>query len=321
MQAHYRRTGLFITGLLVIGILPFALGAHLTAVLILAAVYTIIVAGLNLFMGYTGQISFGHNAFAAIGGYASAILATRLGWPPILTIPLAALLSGATAAIVGYPTLRLRGHYLAMATLALGLMTMEIAIQWRTLTQGSFGISAIPALGIGPWALVSDLDYYYAYWALAVIAVWISHRIHRSRLGFALRAIAGNEDAARSLGVDVTRYKVLVFVISAVFASVGGSLFAHYVTYISPEVFGLYMVVLLFTMLFVGGIGTTLGPMFGAIAIGILPELLRGFNEGREMLYGALLLAILLFAPRGLYGFLNFFVSRWGAADRTIART
>lgn len=291
-----------LVGLVILAALPDVVGVHFTAVLIVAAVYTVIAVGLNLFMGYTGQISFGHNAFAAIGAYTSAIQATRLGWPPLLTIVLATLLAAAVAVVVGYPTLRLRGHYLAMATLALGMMTMEIALQWKGLTEGSFGISAIPPTGIGRWALTSDRAYYYAYWAVAVLAVWISHRIRHSRVGFALRAIAGNEDAARALGIEVTRYKLLAFTVSAVFASVGGGLFAHYMTYISPELFGLYMVVLLFTMLFVGGIGTTFGPLLGAVVISLLPEALRGFSEARELIYGSLLLVILLFAPRGLHG-------------------
>jgi len=281
---------------------PFVVGDYLTGVLVLAAVYTIIAAGLNLFMGYTGQLSFGHNAFAAIGGYASAILTTRLGLPTLLAVPLAALLAAAVAVVVGYPTLRLRGHYLAMATLALGLMTFEVALQWRSLTSGSFGIAAIPSLGIGSWELFSTTEFYYAYWAIALIVVWISYRIRHSRVGYALRSIAGNEDAARALGVDVARYKLLAFVVSAVLASLGGSLYAHHVTYISSEVFGLYMVVLLFTMLFVGGIGTTFGPLLGAVVISLLPEMLRQFNELREFFYGGLLLLILLFAPRGLYG-------------------
>ena len=120
---------------------PFVLAGQYVAALVLAAIYTVITAGLNLFMGYTGQISFGHNAFAAIGGYVSAILAMRLGWPPVITIALAAAAAALIALVVGYPTLRLRGHYLAMATLALGLMVFEIATQWKSMTQGLFGLS------------------------------------------------------------------------------------------------------------------------------------------------------------------------------------
>ncbi|MDE2167618.1 MAG: branched-chain amino acid ABC transporter permease [Alphaproteobacteria bacterium] len=297
-----------LTILLLIG--PFILPQYIVAAMVLAAIYTVITAGLNLFMGYTGQISFGHNAFAALGGYGSAILATRLGLSPILSTAMAAGISALVAVGVGYPTLRLRGHYLAMATLALGMMATEIATEWKSLTQGLFGISAIPPYGIGDWQLSSDESYYYAYWVVAAVGIWITHRIYYSRIGTALRAVAGNEEAAQSLGIGVARYKLLAFVISAVFSSVGGSMFAHYVTYISPEVFGLYMVILLFSMLYVGGINTTLGPLIGAIVITLLPEILRSFQGARELLYGASLLLILLFAPRGIYGLRDIYM-RW----------
>lgn len=292
-----------IGGLLAVA--PFVLSDQYIAALVLAAIYTIITAGLNLFMGYTGQISFGHNAFAAIGGYVSAVLATRFDLPTVLTVTVAAATAAIAALIVGYPTLRLRGHYLAMATLALGLIVAEIATQWKSVTQGLYGISAIPALGIASWKLSSDFSFYFAYWIIAGIAIWITYRINHSRTGLAFRAIAGNEDAAQSLGINVARHKLLAFVISAMFASLGGSMFAHYVTYISPEVFGLYMVILLFTMLFVGGISTTLGPLIGAVIITVFPELLRSFHSARELLYGVVLLLILLFAPRGVFGLTN----------------
>jgi branched-chain amino acid transport system permease protein len=288
-----------------LAVAPLVLPGQYIAALVLAAIYTVITTGLNLFMGYTGQISFGHNAFAAVGGYVSAILAMRLGWSPVFTIPIAAAGAALLGLLIGYPTLRLRGHYLAMATLALGMMVFEIATQWKSMTQGLFGLSAIPPLGLGSWQLSSDTSFYYTYWIIAGIGVWITHRIYHSRLGFAFRAIAGNEEAAQALGINIARYKVLAFVLSAVFASIGGSLFAHYVTYISPEVFGLYMVILLFTMLFVGGINTTFGPLIGAVIITLFPELLRRFHSARELLYGGVLLLILLFAPKGVYGLIS----------------
>ena len=206
-----------------------------------------------------------------------------------------------------------------MATLALGLMVFEIATQWKSMTQGLFGISAIPAMGIGPWELTSDTSFYFAYWAIAGIAVLVTHRLYYSRVGFAFRAIAGNEEAAQALGINIARYKLLAFVISAVFASIGGSMFAHYVTFISPEVFGLYMVILLFTMLFVGGISTTFGPLIGAIVITLFPELLRRFHSARELLYGSVLLLILLFAPKGIYGLIGLFSSLWRSRERANA--
>jgi branched-chain amino acid transport system permease protein len=280
--------------------IPYLFGPYVVAILIIGGIYTILTVGLNLFMGHTGQISFGHNAFAAIGGYGSAILTTRLGWDPAMAILAAATAAAAGAVVIGYPTLRLKGHYLAMATLAFGLIVRELAVQLDFITYGFTGISGIPPLGIGGWEVVTDRQTYYAVLAVVVIAMWTARRIEDSRVGRALRAIAGNEDAARSLGVDAAAYKLLALVISAVYGAVAGSLLAHHLSFISPEVFGLYAVVLMFTMLFVGGIGTTYGPLVGALLISFLPEMLREFKEARELVYGALLLTILLFYPRGI---------------------
>lgn len=286
---------------------PAFVGAEFTSSLIFAAIFTVIVAGLNLFMGFSGQLSFGNNAFAAIGGYSSAILTTRLDWSPLLAMTSGVLLAVVVAVIIGYPSLRLRGHYLAMATFAFGLITDEIALQWRGLTRGSFGISAIPPFGIGGYTLNSTLQFYYAYWIVAGLALWLAYRAGGTRFGRALRSIGGDERAASALGVNVPAYKLASFVFSAVYAAIGGSMFAHYVSFISPEVFGLDMVVTLVTMLFVGGVGTTFGPVLGAVSMTVLLELLRAFSDVREIAYGAVLLLILLFAPQGLQPLLR----RW----------
>ena|SRR6187399_1887980 len=278
----------------------FVTGGYLIAVLHFAAIYVVFVTGLNIFMGYAGQVSFGHNAFAAISGYTSAVLTANHGWEPL---PAAALgVSGALtcALIVGYPTLRLRGHYLAMATLAIGLIVYEIAVQWQAVTQGYMGISGIPPLGIGRFTVTSDRAILVLLIAFALIGVLAAAGIRRSRLGRAFVAIAGSEDAARALGIDVARYKLTAFLISAFYAAVAGSLFVHAVGFVSPEVYGLHMVVLAFTMLYVGGIGTIAGAALGALVIALLPETVRRFSEYQDLAYGAVLILILIYAPGGL---------------------
>ena len=278
----------------------FVTGGYLIAVLHFAAIYVVFVTGLNIFMGYAGQVSFGHNAFAAISGYTSAVLTANHGWEPL---PAAALgVSGALtcALIVGYPTLRLRGHYLAMATLAIGLIVYEIAVQWQAVTQGYMGISGIPPLGIGRFTVTSDRAILVLLIAFALIGVLAAAGIRRSRLGRAFVAIAGSEDAARALGIDVARYKLIAFLISAFYAAVAGSLFVHAVGFVSPEVYGLHMVVLAFTMLYVGGIGTIAGAALGALVIALLPETVRRFSEYQDLAYGAVLILILIYAPGGL---------------------
>jgi branched-chain amino acid transport system permease protein len=280
----------------------------------LAAIYAIFCTGLNFFMGYTGQASFGQNAFAALGGYGTAILCAGQGWPPVVALPVTMVISGVIAVVIGYPTLRLRGHYLAMATFALGLITYELSVEWIGLTQGYMGYSGIPPLGIGKYELGSDRQQLVALVLVLLLGVWIAYRLKNSRFGRALRAIAGSEAAANALGIDIARYKLAAFVVAAVYASVAGSLFAHFIGFISPEVFGLSMVTLSFTMLYLGGIGTIWGPVIGAVIVLILNETFRGFKELQDIGYGCALILILIFFPKGLAALPGML---WGRRDET----
>jgi len=290
----------------------FATGGYLIAVLHFAAIYAIFVTGLNVFMGYAGQVSFGHNAFAAISGYTSAVLTANYAWEPLPAAAVGLSVALACALVVGYPTLRLRGHYLAMATLAIGLIVYEVAVQWGSVTQGYMGISGIPPLGIGRWTVTSDRAVLVLLILSAALAVLAAARIRRSRLGRALVAIAGSEDAARALGIDVAHYKLIAFLISALYAGVAGSLFVHAVGFVSPEVYGLHMVVLAFTMLYIGGIGTVTGSALGALLIALLPETIRALSDYQDLAYGALLILILIYAPGGLVSFSQFWSPRRG---------
>ncbi len=280
-----------------------------------AAIYGVFCTGLNFFMGYTGQASFGQNAFAALGGYGSAVLTANYYWDPVLALLVSMVLSGVIAAAVGYPTLRLRGHYLAMATFALGLITYEISIEWNSLTQGYMGLSGIPPLGMGKYELVNEKHQLIVLTLMMLLGVWVSVRLRDSRFGRALRAIAGSEAAANALGINVARYKLAAFVVAAVYASVAGSLFAHFVGFISPEVFGASMVILSFTMLYLGGVGTTWGPIIGALIVSLLPEVLRGLKEMQDVVYSVVLIAILIFAPRGLSGLTVLFQRKQTGPD------
>ena len=279
-----------------------ATGSYLVTPLGFALIYTVFVAGLNLFMGYAGQVSFGQSAFAAVGGYGSAVLTTAYGWEPLGAALASAVLAAALACAIGAPTLRLRGHYLAMATLAVGLITYEITVQWQSVTQGYLGISGIPPFGILGWETQTDGQQFLVLAAAAALALFTLQRLVRSRFGRGLRAIAGSEDAAAALGIDVTRARLLAFIAAAVYASLAGSLMAHFIGYISPEIFGLNMVILGFTMLYVGGIGSIAGPLLGSIVIQLLPEAIRGLKDYQDLAYGAALVLILIYAPKGLAG-------------------
>lgn len=275
-------------------------GGYIVTVAGFALIYAVFVTGLNIFMGYAGQASFGQNAFAAIGGYTSAVLTATYGWPPVPAMLLGIAGAIVCAVVVGYPTLRLKGHYLAMATLAIGLIVYEATVQWQSVTQGYMGISGIPPLGIGGFEIFSDraqLIFLSIVVALSMGSAWL---IRNSRFGRALVALSGSEDAARALGIDVARYKLAAFIVSATYASIAGSLFVHIVGFVSPEVFGMNMVILGFTMLYVGGIGTVIGPLVGSIVINLLPETFRALKDYQDLVYGVALILLLIYAPGGL---------------------
>ena len=278
----------------------FSYGGYLLTVMQLAMIYGVFCLGLNFFMGYTGQASFGQNAFAAIGGYGSAILCVAYNWEPVLALGASMAIAAVAAVLVGYPTLRLRGHYLAMATFALGLITYDVSVQWTGLTQGYMGYSGIPPLGIGHFTIENERSKLLCLLVLLLIGVWVSQRLRGSRFGRALRAISGSENGAAALGIRVSQYKLAAFVIAAAYASAAGSLFAHTVGFISPEVFGLQMVVITFTMLYLGGVGTIYGPVIGAVIASLLPEALRGTGRFQDIVYAAILLLMLIFLPKGI---------------------
>jgi branched-chain amino acid transport system permease protein len=278
----------------------FIAGGYFVTVMSFAMIYAVFVIGLNVFMGFAGQVSFGHNAFAALSGYASAILTANYYWEPIPAFAVGLALALAVALLVGWPTLRLKGHYLAMATLAIGLIVYEIAIQWQSLTQGYMGISGIAPLGTAGFDIVSDRGKLFVLAIIVALSALAAARLRSSRFGRALAAIAGSEDAARALGIDVARYKLAALMVSAGYAALAGSLFVHVVEFVSPEVFGLNMVVLAFTMLYVGGIGTLGGPILGAVIVSLLPELFRSLKDYQDLFYGAGLIFLLIYAPKGL---------------------
>lgn len=300
------------------GLLAYAYtaGGYVISVVNFALIYAIFVTGLNLFMGYAGQVSFGQNAFAAISGYTSAVLTTTYGWTPLAALPIGVGGAVICAAIIGYPALRLKGHYLAMATLAVGLIAYEIAVEWDSVTAGYMGISGIPPMRIAGFDIYSDQAMLSMLAVLTAIAIAAAAGIRHSRLGRTFVAIAGSEDAARALGINVARYKLAAFLLSAAFAGVAGSLFVHVVGFVSPEVFGLHMVILAFTMLYVGGIGTIMGPLIGAVIVSVLPETFRDFKDYQDLAYGTALILILIYMPRGLAGLADL----WRRRDKPEAR-
>ena len=276
---------------------PYYLG-----VLVFVGIYSLITIGLSMLMGYAGQISLGHAGFFAIGAYTSGLLTTKGGFPPLLAILAALLLTACVAFLIGVPSLRLRGHYLAMATLGFGEI-VHIALNASVdLTGGPSGFGEIPRIALGGLLVESALSRYYLVWGLVIVALLLSLNIVHSRVGRALRSIHGSEVAASAMGVNTARYKVQVFVLSAVYASVAGSLYAHFITFISPGSFDLTFSVLLVTMVVIGGMSSVWGALMGTVLLGLLPEVLRGFKDYDILIYGAILLLMMMFMPEGLFG-------------------
>lgn len=270
-----------------------------------AGLHAILAVGLNLLMGYAGQISLGHAAFFGMGAYTSAILTTRFGWPGLLALVAGLLVAGLLAWLLARPILRLRGHYLAMATLGFGIIVHVVLVQATDWTGGPDGLSGIPPLNLLGWSVDGDLQWYGVIAAAMLLAIWLSLNLVDSQVGRALRAVHGSEFAAQMMGIDTARAKTRVFVVSALFAAFAGSLFAHQQAFVSPDSFNLAVSVELVTMVVMGGIASTFGAACGAIALTLLHQGLVVFEDYEMLIHGALLMAVMIFLPQGLFVGLN----------------
>ncbi len=266
----------------------------------LIAIHVLVVLGLNLFIGYTGQISLGHAAFFALGAYGSALGSTTFGLPAWPVMILTALAVALIALTVGLPALKLSGHYLAMATLGFNIVVYTIVIQWDTVTGGPSGFAGIPYLSIGGLVFDNEVKFHYLVWIFAMLCLLLSLNLVRSGVGRGLAALAEDETAAAALGVDTRTAKVKVFVLSAVFASLAGSLFAHCYTFVSPDSFSIFVSIDLVIMVVVGGMGSIWGTLFGCALITLLPEWIEALENYKDIVHGLILVLILLFMPRGL---------------------
>jgi len=288
-----------------VALFPMTLGGmspYRCGILVLAGIYVILAVSLDLLMGYTGQISVGHAAFFAIGAYVSGILTTSHGAAPLPAMIAGMVLAAAVAWIVGRPLLKLKEYYLAMATLALNVVVVTLIVGLQRLTGGASGLKDIPSFSLLGIGFDNQVRYYYVVWSAVALVVLISLTVVRSPFGRTLLAIHSDETAARTFGIDCARYKVRVYVLSAVFASLAGSLFAHYMNFLAPDDFGVDTSINILVMLFLGGIGTVFGPVLGALFMKILHEVTYGFQDYEMFINGAVLILVLLFMPKGLYG-------------------
>lgn len=269
------------------------------------ALHVIIVTGLNMLIGFAGHISLGHAAFFGLGAYTSGILTGSYGWPPLFTIFFAAAAVACLALIIGVPTLRLKGNYLVMATLGFNIIVGVFMVQLDNLTGGPSGYAGVPPLQFFGRSMDSDLNFYGLVWAVALTGMILARNLAYSRVGRGLRALHDSPAAAAAVGVPIERTKVKVFIFSAVYASVAGSLYAHYYGIITPKTFDIFKSVELVTMCIIGGMGSLWGGFFGAAFLTPLPELLDFFQEYSDIIFGGILLVLLIFMPEGLVGWIE----------------
>jgi branched-chain amino acid transport system permease protein len=299
-----RRFG-WLAAVLFIALYPVTLGGmspYKSGILIFVGIYVILAVSLDLLMGFAGQISVGHAAYFAIGAYVSGILTVKAGIPPLPALLAGLLLSAGVAWASGRPVLALKEYYLAMATLALNEIVVTLIIGLQGLTGGASGLRDIPSFSLFGFGFDNPIHYYYLVWFAVLLVVLASLAVVRSPFGRTLMAIHSDETAASTFGVDCAKYKVRVYVLSAMMASLAGSLFAHYMGFIAPDDFGVMTSINILVMLFLGGTGTIFGPILGASFLKLLPELTYSFQDYELLVNGLILIVVLVFMPRGLYG-------------------
>ncbi len=305
------RTGGLLSLVIVIVLLPLALdNIYHYDIVIRIGINAIVCVGLNLFIGYAGQISLGHAGFFALGAYGSAILTGHYSWPAWFALPASAAAVGMIAFVVARPILRLKGHYLAMGTLGMGIIVFIVITQEVALTGGPDGMP-VPPLTIAGTEIYSETTWYWIIATVLVATVWLALNIVDSPIGRALRAIHGSEPASSVMGINVARYKAMVFVISAVIASVAGSLFTHYSGFITPSEAGFLHSVELVTMVVLGGMASTFGAVVGAGLLTALPQLLATLRDYEMLVFGAVLMGTMIFMPHGLVPTIAAMFQRW----------
>jgi branched-chain amino acid transport system permease protein len=272
---------------------------YIIQLLNIAILNAIVVLGLNFATGWTGQINFGQAAFYGLGAYTTAV-STKAGIPWIATPLLSVAVVLIASLALGLPTLRLRTYYLAMTTIGFGEIIRLIIVHWEPVTGGTSGLRAIPGISVFGFGPQGQIQHYYLLVAALALAALIASRIRHSALGRAMIATKDSEIAAEQSGVDTIRTKLLAFMIGAVYAGLAGCLYASSIRFISPDSFSGVQAILLMTMLIVGGMGSIVGCMIGAVALTILPEALRFLGQWYLVLYGLGVIAVIVLAPGGL---------------------
>lgn len=318
-----QKRALAVIALLALLIAPLVLnasgGAQLLSSLIIAGITFLALLGLDVLMGYCGLVSLGSAAFMATGGYIAAICCVRFNLPPLAGVFAGLAVSLICASILSFVTVKLRGLYMALATLSFGLLIDTLTVGLRDWTGGASGLPRIPSFSVGGFTFADAVSNYYLVWGLVIAGLLVLNNAMRSDFGRALRAIHTDQIGALALGIDVPRYKLYAFLIAAGFASVAGSLLAFDFHFLSPSMVSTEQSFLLVTMLVIGGEGTLVGPVIGVILLTLLPTMFQFLDNYKTMVSGVLLVVALLYFPSGLYGGFTSLVRRFAGGRSTRA--
>ncbi len=295
-------------------ITPFVASSYVLYIMNLIGIAIIGAVGLNLLTGFTGQISLGHAAFVGVGGYATAILVTRLGMPFWFAMPIAGFVSAGMGLIIGIPSLRVKGLYLCIATLAAQFILEFVFVHWESMTHGIRGIN-VPAPRIGDFVFDTEKRYYFITLVLVILTVGFARNLVRTKWGRAFVAIRDRDLAAEIIGINLFRYKLAAFALSSFFAGIAGSLWVGFIKVVTPEHFPFSLSIQYLAMVIVGGLGSVLGSIFGAIFMTLTPELLNIFVSSakqlfpgldqffiplKEIIFGGMIVTFLVLEPHGL---------------------
>lgn len=315
MKDRWRGPGLWLGTLLflLMAVLPaFIEKVYYLHLITIMLIWIVMTQGLNVIQGYAGYVSICQATFFGIGAYASALVTTRFGWP-ISAGFLAALTAGIVSGVlIGWPALKMKGHYFAIATMAFAVLVGSVMLNWKALTGGDAGLHDIPRPELTVWdfELGSPRGYYYIALLAAAFSVWFVGRLVRSRVGRSIVAVRENELVAMAVGVDTTRSKRLAFTISAVFGSLAGAMYAHYINFVNPTPFHLEASLNAILAVIIGGSGTVWGPVIGSALVVFLPEYLRVATTYRMVIYGVLIILVTIFMPRGVMSILDLLWAR-----------
>ncbi len=315
-ETDYGRLCVLIGLIVLLGLAPFVLSRYMLYVVNTIGIMSMAAIGLNILIGYTGLLSLGHGAFVGVGAYAAAILATRFDLPILITLPAAGMITALLGMTFGIPSIRLKGLYLTIATLAGQFIIEYVLVHWESLTMGTMGIT-LPLPGILGLEIVDDRGFFYLIFTILILMVFLAVNLMRSKYGRAFVAIRDNDRAAEGMGIPIFRYKLLAFGISSFYAGCAGALWAYYMMSITTEPFNLMLSVEFIAMVIIGGLGSIAGAIYGAVFIISLNEILRWFTDWmmnmgalggwalnvaplREFTFGLAIVLFILFEPRGL---------------------